>query len=266
MKKFLHILTWLCWILSGAGLFVLLGFARDTYLSSPLKTIQLKVEHNDVCTFLPEDSVRFQIDQLYGRAIGQPMRRINIEKLTQTLSVNPWVKSVKASTAIDGILKVEVSERRPVIRVFSSDGHSVYLDEEGFAFITQAHNTARVQMASGNIAFPPLPFNRSTHISNKIYRKTPLADLLKIGKQIESDPFADALIDQIYVSSLGEYELSPKVGHVNIIIGDTTDIAEKIEKLSAFYKEKAGSQEFQQYQTINLKFKHQIVCIKKLAI
>lgn len=258
-----NILTWVVWFGSGAGMLVLMGFARENYLNSPLKSIEISIDHFSDPGFLSEDSIRFGIDQLYQGAIGKPMRFIQTETLLQKISGIPWVRKVKASTDLDGKLKVEIVERIPVIRVFASSGHSVYLDKDGFVFLTNPYQTARVQIVNGHIDFPPLTFGITAHIDDKNYRKTLLSEVLSVGKAIKADEFANALIDQIYVSSMQEYELTPKLGGVNIMLGDSSDMKEKLGKLKAFYKEKALNSEMTEYRALNLKFKNQIVCIKK---
>jgi len=265
-KLIIKILTLVVWFGSGAGMLVLMSFARENYLNSPLKSIGITIDHFDETGFLSEDSIRFEIDQLFQGAIGKSMRYIQTETLLQDISAIPWVRNVKASTDLDGKLKVEIIERKPVIRVFALSGHSVYLDKDGFVFLTNPYKTARVQVVNGHIDFPPLTFGITAHVQDKNYRKTLLSGVLSVGMAIMSDEFANALIDQIYVSSLQEYELTPKLGGVNIMLGDSSDMNEKLDKLKAFYKEKVLSSEMLEYRALNLKFKNQIVCIKKNSL
>ena len=59
-------------------------------------------------------------------------------------------------------------------------------------------------------------------------------------------------------------ELYPAVGGHKIIFGTTEDMEEKFEKLKVFYKEGLSSiDSWTNYSVINLKYKNQVVCIKK---
>jgi cell division protein FtsQ len=261
-KKLISILTWITWMATGSALMVLMGFARQTYFNSPLREIKLNIQQVEGGGFLLRDSLRNEISAVFHGGNGQPMKAIRTEPLLNQLSLIPWVESVKASTAIDGTLKVWVVERIPVIRVFAQSGHSVYLDKQGYIFIPCSHHTTRVLVANGDIDFEPLTFGRTSHISAPAYKKSLLPDVLAVGKTLIEEPFAHALIDQVYVSDSSGFELIPKFSNINIILGDTSSLQDKVQKFSAFFRQKLTSPELLDYKAINVTFKNQVVCIK----
>lgn len=261
-RKLIRILTWITWIATGSALMVLMGFARETYFNSPLRQIKLDIHQVDGGGFLMMDSVRDEISTVFSGSNGLPMRTIRTEPLISHLSSIPWVESVKASTAIDGTLKVWVVERVPVIRVFALSGHSVYLDKQGYIFVPSNHHTTRVLVVNGDIDFEPLTFGRTSHISTPSYRQSLLAEVLAVGKALIEEPFAHALVDQVYVSDSTGFELIPKFSNINIILGDTSSIQDKVLKFSTFFKQKLTSPELLEYKAINVTFKNQVVCIK----
>lgn len=261
-RKLIGILTWIVWIATGASLFVLMGFARESYLNAPLRDLKLHIEQRPDGGFLMEDSIRAEINHVFSGSIGLPMRSIRTEPLTIHLLSIPWVESVKASTAIDGTLKVWVVERIPVIRVFAASGHNVYLDRHGYVFIPSEYHTTRVLVVNGDIDFEPLTFGRTSHVLSKSYKQSLLPDILSVGNALNEDPFIHALIDQVFVSDSLGFELIPKLTQVNIIVGDTNSIRDKVLKASAFFKQKLTSPELLDYKAINVTYKNQVVCIK----
>jgi cell division protein FtsQ len=86
-----------------------------------------------------------------------------------------------------------------------------------------------------------------------------------MAKYINADDFWRSQIHQIYVNDNDDMEIVPLVGDQRIIFGDTTSMEEKFKKLLTFYQEGLNTTGWwNKYSTINLKFKNQIVCTKKI--
>jgi cell division protein FtsQ len=79
-----------------------------------------------------------------------------------------------------------------------------------------------------------------------------------------NNEFWNATVQQLYVNANGEIEFIPRIGNHTVILGDDQLLESKFNKLLLFYQEgmnKKGG--WNQYSTINLKFKNQVVCTKK---
>ena len=66
-----------------------------------------------------------------------------------------------------------------------------------------------------------------------------------------------------YIKENKEIELIPRVGNHNILLGNINGYEEKFKKLKLFYSEGVKQTGWNNYKEINLKFKDQIVCVKK---
>ena len=77
---------------------------------------------------------------------------------------------------------------------------------------------------------------------------------------MDSNEFWKAQIEQIYVGE--EIELVPLAGSHIIVLGNFQDIDEKMNKLLVFYTHGLNKVGWNIYETINLKYKNQIVCTK----
>jgi len=64
------------------------------------------------------------------------------------------------------------------------------------------------------------------------------------------------------VNGAGEIELISRVGNQPVLFGDINDMEEKFDKLLLFYKEGLSKTGWNQYKTINLTYKDQVVCTK----
>jgi cell division protein FtsQ len=61
-------------------------------------------------------------------------------------------------------------------------------------------------------------------------------------------------------------ELVPRVGSQKIVFGNGDDLESKFKNLLVFYKKAIPLVGWDTYSTINLKFKGQIVCVKRDSI
>jgi cell division protein FtsQ len=69
-------------------------------------------------------------------------------------------------------------------------------------------------------------------------------------------------VEQIYVTPEKEFEIITRVGDQVILFGDTTAMAGKFKKLEIFYSEALNRRGWNEYKSLNLKFRNQIICKK----
>ena len=81
-----------------------------------------------------------------------------------------------------------------------------------------------------------------------------------LSTYVQENEFMEALTEQIFVDDNSDLVIIPKIKNQRIVIGDTTLIPEKFEKLILFYQEGLNHIGWEKYHTINLKYKNQIVC------
>lgn len=90
-----------------------------------------------------------------------------------------------------------------------------------------------------------------------------MADLLKLTELINQNIFLKAQISEIYVNSKGEYDLIPQLGNHLIRFGTMNDARAKLNNLDIFYRKALICEGWDKYETINLKYKNQVVCKRK---
>jgi cell division protein FtsQ len=194
------------------------------------------------------------------------MSKVNAEGITHVIKNNQYVEDAKVFSTINGIINVEVEQRKPILRLFDTAYNSCYLDEKGRLMPLHPKHITRFLIASGNI-----PMVLSDDIINSrrfqcrasgTLAEAELNKVLLLAKIINKDTLLKAQIEQIYITDKNEYELIPKVGHHLIILGDTSYMAEKLRNLSGFYRQAIQKTGWNRYDTINLKYKNQIVCSK----
>lgn len=90
--------------------------------------------------------------------------------------------------------------------------------------------------------------------------------LINFVKYIEEDSFWRAEIVQIVAVTIGngdlEVELIPRTGDHTVLFGAIEDVEEKFDRLLAFYENGLGNIGWENYRTISVKYKGQVVCRK----
>jgi len=174
--------------------------------------------------------------------IGKDLATINTAEIVEKLKENRFIKRSECFKTVDGIVRIKVYQRIPVLRVFSTKGN-YYIDNEGEKIPVPENFAAYVPLASGYI--------------DDEYAKN---QLFEFAMFLMQDKFWNSQIKQIYVAQNGDVELTPAVGKHQIILGKIENYKENLEKLQLFYEKGLSKMGWNKYSVINLKFKNQVVC------
>jgi cell division protein FtsQ len=268
LKKVKQIAFISIWCLLVIGLLLSLGFVNREQDILLCKELDITVnEENDLYFLNKIDIARLLIDS-GNPIVGQEKSKVDVTDIERSLNSHAAISKAEVSMSIDGIVKIDVKQRNPVIRIFTADGDSYYLDDEGTLMPLSDKYTMNVLVANGNISEP-----YSTRYmysiddiakDSSLKAKSKLDELYAMATFINSDSFWKAQIHQVYYNSENEMELVPLAGDHKIIFGDTTAMEEKFKKLLVFYRQGLNTTGWwDKYSVINLKFKNQIVCTRK---
>ena len=84
-----------------------------------------------------------------------------------------------------------------------------------------------------------------------------------MAEYIHDNDFWNKQIEQITVSSKDEVTLYPRVGNHTIVLGNTQNYKDKLDRMLLFYEKGLPKVGWNKYKTINLAFNGQIVCTKR---
>ena len=265
VKKIAYITLWSLLII---GLLVSMGFVNKEQDSLLCKSLDIKINQDDDLYFLNNMDITKLILDRGDSIIGQPKSTVNISAIKHALNSHADIANAEVYITIDGRLKVEVKQRKPLIRIFNVNGDSYYIDNVGKLMPLSDKYTAKVLVANGNIveSYGTNYMYSISALSKNLKRKknTVLDELYAMAVYIDTDEFWKSQVQQIYVNSDSDMEIVPMVGNQKIIFGDTSSMDEKFKKLLTFYQQGLNTTGWwDKYSTINLKFKNQIVCTKK---
>ena len=246
------------------GMIVLLGFAEARQSSRVCKSLNVKILGDEKQHFVEWKDIEQLVLNHGDSVINQPLTSVDISALERTIEDLAAVKNAEVHLTLDGILNVEVEQRKPLVRVFNNRGESGYLDELG-SFMPLSHKyTARVMVANGHYADGLWSFDiNKINANDSLKNEWVLDDVFELATYIAQNEFWKAQINQVYYNRSGEFELIPRVGSHIILLGKAERLEEKFNKLYAFYQKGLPNTDWNAYELINLKYKNQVVCTKK---
>jgi len=116
------------------------------------------------------------------------------------------------------------------------------LDEDGLRMPLSDEYTARMLLVTGEV-----------NLVNE-------NDLYYLSDVIIKDEFLKKQIVQIDINKDSELLMLTQIGE-QVEFGQIKEVGEKFKKLKLYYEK--GNSQNQEYKALNLKYKNQIVCIKK---
>lgn len=195
--------------------------------------------------FVTDGDLVYLLKQAKLYPVKTPMNEINTEEIEEKLLSNNMISKVEAYKTPSRLIKLEIEQKMPILRVNSLAGN-YYVDNLGSMMPLSRHYVAHVLVASGQID-----------------EKLALGDLYKFALFLDEDDFWNDWIGQIYVDSDNNVELIPRVGNHKVVLGTFDDYQTKLENLRLFYEQAIPKVGWEKYSEINLKYKNQIVCIKR---
>jgi cell division protein FtsQ len=263
LKKILYITGWV--VLLG-GVMSLLGFAEVKRNATLCKMVDIRIMQHDSDFYITPNEVRKLIEEQQGDVVGKSMDKINVHKIEQMLGNNPFIADAEVYATLDGNLEVRLVQKKPIVRIINNDDESFYIDSAGSIVPLSNNYAPKVLIVNGNINEPYSMYN--TRNVKQMIHDTSVHSLLpgiyKLATYIRKNTFWNSQVTQVYIDTARDFCLVPRVGNQRIILGDTTNMEQKFNRLWVLYHNGlTATGKWNDYTTINLKFNHQIVCTKK---
>lgn len=262
MKRLLYISIW---ILLLSSLVVTLGFVSVEQGKITCKSMDINIDRTNDQNFLDENDIKAILIEKGNSLIGQEVSKMNLEAMENAIKNNPFVASAEVYRTLNGELRIEVTQRKPVLRVYNQMNESFYVDENGALMPLSEKFSSKVMVATGNIAdrFGIKALINDTTLSEDSIAALPILNQLFIlAKFIEKDETLQSLFVQAYVNDEKEIELTPRIGNHQVILGNAANLEDKFKKLLLVYSRGFNKTGWDQYTTVNLKFKNQVVCTR----
>lgn len=248
------IFTGFAWLISLAGVVVLLGFINVK--KQTVKCTDVKILIPGADNFIEREEIDAILKEDQGVLLGRNLEKINIHQIEKKLQSNPYIAFAKVYVDMDGVLHIEVKQRQPIVRILNETGQDFYIDNDGLKMPISSNFTANVLVATGHIS--EVFGSRVDTLHTKLAR-----DLYQTAQYIKKDTLWDSQIEQIAVDQQNDMELIPRVGNQRIILGTADSLEKKMSNLLIFYKKAMPQVGWEAYKTINVKYTNQVVCQRR---
>ncbi len=237
-------------------------FLSSYYISKPCKGISISIADSSEYNFVTNRQLLNLVHGNGTKILGQPVKNLSLAGIEEKVSGLRELRQAEVYLGIDGILKVDVDQRNPVMRVMPDSGGDYFIDEDGVLMRRRNLYNPRLHIVGGDITISQAMLNGVSILDTSI-RHTILRDVYHFVKYISGDDFWSAQIDQIYVDNRQKVDLIPRVGNHQIHLGTFENFEGKLKNLAAFYVKVLPVTGWNKYSTINLEFKDQIVCKRR---
>ena len=240
---------------------VLLAFlSRESSRRRALLTCQdlkITIVDSTVGTFVTAADVKEYIIAEAGPWKGCRLDSIKLWKLEELLRGKAGILGSEAYMSSDGILHVEVTQRKPIAR-FHGPTSSFYADADGFIFPIRKKYSGRIPIVDGDF-----PFHEDQDFKGEISDKRGrewMHGMTGLLQYIDGNKTWRNAIEQITSDSDGCLTLVPAEGEEKFIFGQPEDWREKFGKIEKYYEYIASRPDGRKYKTVNVRYRGQIIC------
>lgn len=199
------------------------------------------VSKDDIVAILKEHQIQPQQTRV---------KSIHINELENAVLENKWIESTNMFVSANSVLHVLVEQREPKVRILQKDSsdYSYYLDQNANAIEWSEKYTPRLPVVTA----PNLGYTRAD-LNLK-------SDLVELANFIAKDSFWNVAISQVDVQNGNQIRLIPTIGTQVILLGDISNLENKMARLFAFYQQGINTIQWDKYDEIDIRFLGQVVC------
>lgn len=252
-----HILTTAAGTLLAAAAIMAVTAGAGSRKALTCKGLEITITDSLQNSFVTEADIKSYIDREYGEYIGMNQDSIDLARIEDIVDGRSAVKKTEAYLTRDGILHIDVTQRKPVVRFQKQDG-GFYADSEGFIFPLQRNYASHVQVIDGAI---PLAANSGYKGAIEDPKEMEWFNrVMNVVNHIERSRTWKDMIVQISVSDGGDLILVPREGKEVFLFGQPVKVTEKFGKMSRYYTHIIPAKGEGHYKTVDVRFDGQIVC------
>lgn len=241
-----------------------LGFSGAKEKELLCREVKIQMKDSLAAGFLKKTDIEKIVLSGKEEILGYPISGINTRRLEEKLDKLSYVRKAELYSNLDGVLYIDIHQRKPVVRIITRSQNTYYLDKEGYILPAVRDFAPYILIANGYFS-EGKELNSAANLEdlagNSAYREW--QDVLELAKYLNGNEMWKSQIVQLYYNRSGDFELIPRVGAHQIIFGNGEEIEEKFEKLKILYEEGLKYEGWNKYEKINLKYANQVICTKR---
>ena len=210
------------------------------------KVVEVQVINADSTSFVTPQGVISDLKGQGVKLVGKRMGDINASDVEEALRMSPYLENADLVKCQNGKVLIRVSQLVPVLRVFDGED-SYYLNRSGKRMAATRFYHCDVPIVQGHFT-----------------KQYPATRLLPLIDYVENDTLLRSLVTMFQVRDTNNIILVPNFsGHV-VNIGNADGFENKFAKLKLFYSEVLPKKGWNTYDTISVKWNHQIVATRRV--
>ena len=226
--------------------YIIFAFVKEKSWANctPCERLVVSIQDSGRASFVSEDDILRILQIRHLNPVGRPLDKIQLLDIEKAAQSHQFVLTAKCYKTADNSVHLDLEQRLPVMRVFSAEGKSYFIDAKG-GRMPRVNYPADVVVATGSI---------SPEYAAKY--------LAPLGRFLQQESFWNSQIEQFNVLKDGTMEMVPRVGNHIVYLGQPTGLETKLERLYAFYDKVLCRVGWNKYRTINMEYGNQIICTK----
>jgi len=192
--------------------------------------------------FVTRETVNKLLIQKDTEVTGTPKEKLALKEMEAQVNAHPIIKHADVYVNMAGQLGVTVYQRKPIVRVNGKT--SFYIDMTGEKMPLSTNFAAHVPLATG-------------------VKEAQIEEVYQLANFLREDDFLKKHIIGINRQTDGNYVLSARTLNYKIMLGKVERMEQKFNNYKAFYQKASKDKSLNNYKSINLKYKNQVVCSKK---
>ncbi len=220
-------------------------WARNKSRDEVCTEVKVEIENAEGANFVTATYVIEELERKHIFVNNKPVWQINVEEIEKVLLQSQYIETAECMFVNGGTLKIKVSQIVPVMRVFDST-QSYYVNKQGKRMTASASCNTDVPIVQGSFTNSFTPQR-----------------MLPLIQYVEQDPALKALVTMYCINDTNNIIIIPSIkGHV-INIGNCSNYESKFKKLQLFYNKVMPVKGWMYYDTISVKWDHQIVATRR---
>ena len=246
MKKWLLHIAAVSIVVIFTGLLVVYHNAGARHREALTCTgVSICVTDSTLNSFISSADVKKYLDAEYGTYIGSRIDSVDLHAIEMILAGKTAVLNSEAFITKDGVLNIEIEQRKPAVRFIGKTG-GFYADVNGETFPLQKTYASYVPVIDGCIP--------SEKDSLRIRK------LVRFVNSLEGSPRWRNKFVQMSSDSTGNMTLIPSEGQEKFLFGQPEQIEEKLKRLEMYYGYIIPEKGEKAYRCVDLRYSDQIIC------
>ncbi|MBO8437387.1 MAG: hypothetical protein IAC54_00610 [Bacteroidetes bacterium] len=243
MKRFFRIffLSLMPAYLIAALVYCDIAFAREVCTD-----VEVAVLDSASVSFLAPADILEIVNSSGLSPVGKKRVDFDADSVEKQIKGNPVVETAECYVTASGKVRIDVTQRVPLLRVISPTG-SYYVDTNARIMPLSKWVTAYLPVATGHIS-----------------REYACNELFRLAGFLDSDNKWGVQIAQIYVTASQDIELIPRIGRQLIVFGKISNFERKFKLLDELYSQAFSKTGWDTYGKIDLTYDGRIICTRRV--